>query len=157
MEKLLFTYLGLEKEGGIQLSFAHRLGSMGKVIIGGKERDILLGFPNGALKALVLNTLWEKPKIMIEGQQLTFYSDLCPIMLQRKEWSFLTVKPVSYGVPYKWGFLHKLLIDYKGRVIVIKSAPQARQFEKELGLEKSDKQAPNLPLVPTDIKEGIGS
>lgn len=55
-----------------------------------KDRDILLGFPDCLMKSLVLDALWDKPKISVEGHMLTFYSDLCLLMLQkRKEWEFI--------------------------------------------------------------------
>lgn len=103
LEKLLTTCLGQDTEDQIKLSFAHRLGPLGK----GKnrsrdrERDIIIGFPQVAVKTLVLNSLWDKPKITIEDQQLTFYSDLSPLTLHKKrEWNFLATKLITCGIPY---------------------------------------------------------
>lgn len=40
-------------------------------------------------------------------------------------------------IPYKWGFSFKLLIDYKGRIVVLISI-QAKGFEAELDREDVD-------------------
>lgn len=48
---------------------------------------------------------------------------------KRRECNFLTVEHTIHGVAYKWGYPRKLLIDYHGKVIVIKTTSQARQFE----------------------------
>lgn len=109
------------------LTFAYRLGYQGKGYNMNRDHDVLLGFPNGKMKTLVLDSLWDSSKIAIEGQQLTFYSDLCPLTIQRRrEWNFLTRKLVEASTPYKWGFPDKLLIEYKGKIIAIKTTPQAK-------------------------------
>lgn len=72
-------------------------------------------FSDQNIKTPILDHLWESPKIVLEGQELTFYSDLCPLTIQRrKEWKFLTTNLIVGGIPYKRGFLFKRLIDYKG-------------------------------------------
>lgn len=91
----LFTgCLGTETDAEIRLNFAHRLGSCGER---SKDRDILLGFPNWSMKLLALDVLWDKSKISVEGQQLTFCSDLCPLTLQkRREWKLLFSIPDKF-------------------------------------------------------------
>lgn len=47
------------------------------------------------MKSTDLDAFWNKPKIVVEGQELelAFYSDLCPITLKKqREWTFLTNK-----------------------------------------------------------------
>lgn len=76
LETLLTGCLGSETEEEVQLAFAYSLGAVGKGWNKSKDTNIILGFPNGSSKALVLASLWDKPKTVIEGQALTFYSDL---------------------------------------------------------------------------------
>lgn len=103
--------MGSDTKAEIKLNFAHRLGRVDKRRMRNKERDILLGYPDGSTKLLVLDSLWEKPTIVVEGQELTFSSDICPLTLQRrKDWKFLTTKLIDLGIPYKCSFLFKLLI-----------------------------------------------
>lgn len=74
-----------------------RLGIQGKGQSKDRDRDVILGFPNGALKA---DSLWGRPKITVEGQQMTFYSDLCPLTLQRRgERSFRIGLPINGVFP----------------------------------------------------------
>lgn len=95
------------------------------------DRDVLLGFPDGAMKALVLAMLWEQPRLSIDSQNLTLFSDLHPLTIHKRgEWKFLTSKLVRIEIPYKWGYPFKLLINYKERRMVIKSLGQANDLRQ---------------------------
>lgn len=56
------------------------------------------------------------------------------------------MKLITYGVPYQWGYPHKLLIDYQAKDIVIKTISQARQFERQFNKEEADCQIVKPPL-----------
>lgn len=108
----------------------------------------MLGFPNGPTKSLVLDTLWDRPKLIIEGQQLTFYSDLSPLSTQ--QWRFLTTKLTNYGFP------HKLLIEHKGKkIIAIKTKGQARRIADELDKDKVEIETLNSPQEDTKQRRQI--
>lgn len=129
LETLLTGCLGSDTDLVVQLEFAYRIGSLTGKNRRGKDRDILMMFSERTIKTLILDHLWDSPKILLEGQESTFYSDLCPITIQRrKEWRFFTSKLIVGGIPYKWGYPFKLLIDYKGQTLPIKTLHQARQF-----------------------------
>lgn len=99
------------------------------------DRDVLLGFPDLAMKSLVHDSLREMPKITVEGQQLMFYSYLCPLTFQkRRDWKMLTTKLPILDIPYKWSF--PLTIDSKGATVVTKTLQQAEEFTAELEAEK---------------------
>lgn len=150
LEKLLTTCMGSDTEEEKQLALAYRLGAIGRGRNRNRNRDIILGLSHGALKALVVDSLWDRPRIVIEDQQLTFYSDLCPLMLhKRRGGGGLTAKLTVCGVPYKWGFTHKLLIDYRGKVVIIKTIAQARSFEKEIVIETLNSPLDDSDKTPT--------
>lgn len=135
----------------MQLAFAYRLGVTGRGRNRNRDSEII-SFPHGALKTLVLDSLWDRSRIVLEGQQLAFYSDLCPLTLDRRgEGSFLTAYLTACGVPYKWGFPHTLLINYRGKVVIIKSNSQARSFEKEIDNEDIVMETLNFPLGDSDV------
>lgn len=48
-----------------------------------KPPDVLIGFLDWSMKSRVLDALWDKPKPVVEGQELAFYSDLCPITVKK--------------------------------------------------------------------------
>lgn len=56
----------------------------------------MVGFEDWSTKAAILDALWDKPKILIEGQ-LT--------LKRRRELKFLTVRLSKLGIPYRWGSL----------------------------------------------------
>lgn len=115
----------------IGLSFANRVGIQGKGQNKARDRDVILGFPNEAMKKLVVYHLWDRPKIIVLGRQLTFYLDLCPLTLhRRRECNFLTTKLNKKVIAYKWGFPHKPLVDYKGNIVAIKTTLQAKKTGK---------------------------
>lgn len=117
---MLTGYFPLDIETEITLTFAYIVALQGR----GYKNDILIGFLDTSTKALFVDTLWDRSKIVTKGQQLTFYSDLCPLTIQyRREWNFLTGKLTMYGIPYTWGFPHKLLIEYEGKIIAMTSTP----------------------------------
>lgn len=137
-ENLLTGFLGSNTEAVIQLKDAYRLGTLHPGKRNTRDRDVLVRFVNWATKSLVLYILRDKPKL-IEGQELTFYSDLCPLTLQkRREW-----KLISFSILYQWGFPLNVLIDYKGKVVVVKSFQQAKRFVTELDREEVDVQVLN--------------
>lgn len=81
--------------------------------------------------------LWEKPKIYVAGQELSFFSDLCPLTLRKIwEFKFLTVQLVRLGIPYRWGFPFELPVAYQRRTVVIRTVQQAIDFESELTSEE---------------------
>lgn len=83
------------------------MGKQGKGQNRNKDQEIILGFLDGGVKTLVLDSVWDNPKLVVANQQLTFYLDLSPLTLQRrKEWSFLTSKLARYEIAYKWGHHH---------------------------------------------------
>lgn len=83
LETLLTCCLPSETGGWvIGLSFANRVGIQDKGQNKNRDRDVILGFQHGEMKRLVLEHLWDGPKIIVEGQQLTFYSDVSPITLR---------------------------------------------------------------------------
>lgn len=77
--------MGSEMDKETKLSFAHRLGTNkpSRRVIG--SRDVLLGFHDGSTRVLVLDMLWEQPRLRVKGQTLTFFSDLCPITIHKRE------------------------------------------------------------------------
>lgn len=93
--------MGSDSNEVVQLDFAHRPGHPDGRKIKSRDKDVLLRFLDWNIKALILEQLWDTPKIIVEGQELTFYSDLYPITIQRrKKWRFLTSKLVTGGIPY---------------------------------------------------------
>lgn len=83
-------------------------------------RDILVRFSDCSIKTAIFDAPWEKPKISIEGQELSLYSVLCPLTLKRREeFKFLMVKLTKLGIAYKWGFPFKLLVDFQRKLVVI--------------------------------------
>lgn len=137
----------------INISFTKRLRIRSCGCHKDRDRDILIGFPTAATKALVLDLLWNRPKITIKGPQLIFPSDLCQLTIQnRREWCFLTVKLTVHGIPYKWGYPHKLLIEYKGKIVAIKTLLQARSFETELDKKEVEVTILNSPQEVSDSR-----
>lgn len=57
-----------------------------------------------------------------------------------------TTKLVNSGIAYKWRFPFKLLTDYKGRTVVVKSLQQAKEFEVELEKEEVEVEVLNSTL-----------
>lgn len=113
-----------------KLAFAYRIGYAGKKRE--RPRDVLVGFADWSMKAAVLDVLRDKPKISIEGQELSIFSDLCSLTLKRRrELRFLTTKLVNLGIPYKWGFPLKLLIEYQRQIVTIRTVQQATAFEAQ--------------------------
>lgn len=70
---------------------------------------------------MILDALLEQPKVVVEGQELTFYLDLCPLTKEKEGTEFFTNKLTSLVIAYKWGFPFKLLIEYSGRTVVLKT------------------------------------
>lgn len=133
LEKILTSYLAPRTETGVTLTFAHRIGIQGKGPNRSKDRDIMLGPPDNGVKTFVLDSLWEKPKLVEANQHLTVYTDLSPITLQRRqEWSFLISKLTRAKVAYTWRFPHMLLVEYKEKTVIIRTTAQAIKLEKEI-------------------------
>lgn len=127
--------MGSETDREIKLYFSHCLGTNKQGRRATENRDVLLGFPDGTMRSLVI---WEQPRLGV-GQNLTFFSDLCPITIRKRgEWKFLTSRLIQMRIYYKWGYSFKLLIDYKERIVLIKSTSQAKKFEAELSKEDAD-------------------
>lgn len=72
LETLLTGCLASDTKVEISLIVANRVGIQGRGQNKNRDRDIILGFPNGAMKVLVLDSLWGRSKIVVEGEQLTF-------------------------------------------------------------------------------------
>lgn len=110
-----------------------------------------MGFFDLPMKWHILDLLWEQPMLNVQGEELTFYSDLTPITLwQRSEWRSLTNRLTKQEIPYKWGFPFRLLIDYKGKTVMLKTILQAKEFEKILSgteVEVENMMAGNQELV----------
>lgn len=86
------------------MKFANRLRGPGKTKGRGRDREVLVGFEDWSVKSMNLDVLWEQPKLMLEGQKLTFYSDLCPLTLKRRrEWKFITNKLTRLEIAYRVG------------------------------------------------------
>lgn len=49
-----------------------------------KNKDVLIEFSDLTMKSLILDALWEQLKLIVEGQELTFYSDLCPLTFKKE-------------------------------------------------------------------------
>lgn len=54
----------------------------------------------------------------------------------------------SLWVAYRWGFPFKLLIDYKGQTVVLKTLQQTKNFESEL-----EKEAIEVMVLNQDTEE----
>lgn len=155
LETLLNGCLASDTEAEICLSFANRVGVLGNGHNKNRDKDVILGLLNGDMKRLVWDSLWGKPKIVEEGQQLTFYLDLCPFTLhRRRQWGFLTTKLNSQGIAYKWGFSHKCLLDYKGKIVMIRTILQAEMFENKIVVVDSEILRSNFKTSPFTIWKG---
>lgn len=73
LDALLTSCMGSETNVEVNLTFAHWLGSNDRSIRNNKSRDVLLGFADQVTKFTVLDSLWEQSKVVVEGQQLTFF------------------------------------------------------------------------------------
>lgn len=91
--------LGSGTNTEVKLKFAYRIRKTVNTRGRNQDRDILIGFSNWTDKSLVLDGLWDAPKLIVEGQELSFYSDLCPLTLKREE-KFFASKLVAAEVAY---------------------------------------------------------
>lgn len=79
-----------------------------------------------------MDAFWDKPKVMVERQELSFFSDLSLLTVKKStEFKFLTIKLIRLGIPCKWGFPFKLLTEYQRKIIDVWTLEQARDFETE--------------------------
>lgn len=47
------------------------------------DREVLISFQDPSVRTPVLDALWDQPKLLVEGQELSFYLDVCPLMLKK--------------------------------------------------------------------------
>lgn len=85
LEKLFRTYVGFGLEAEVKLKFAYRVRGSGRTKGKGRDREVLIGFEDWSVKSMVLDALWEQCKIATEGQELTFYSDLCSTCIEENK------------------------------------------------------------------------
>lgn len=83
LENLFMTSIGSDSNVEVKLKSAYRIANYGQLRGKARDRDILMTFQEGSLKALALNALWEQPKLIVAGQELTFLSDL-PCCFEKK-------------------------------------------------------------------------
>lgn len=95
LETLLTGCLASDTEAIVSLAFAHRVGHYEKGQNKNRDQDVILGFVDGGMKSLVLDSLWGKPKLVVAKQQLTFYSDLFPHPSEEKGMAFTDLKTYS--------------------------------------------------------------
>lgn len=101
LEDLLTACLGSDSTATVKLRSARRLGIKGRKTAGRKDRKVLLTFEDLTAKTAVLEALWDKPKLVVEGQQLIFYLNISPLTLKKcRDWQFLTSKLTQFGFPY---------------------------------------------------------
>lgn len=73
----------------------------------------------------------------MEGQELTLYSEVSPITLnKRRDWRVVTSQLCRVNIPYKWGYTFKLLVNYKGQTIALLTKQQAEEFIQVLDNEE---------------------
>lgn len=70
LERFFTECLDSESNIEIKLKFAYRLRSFGKQR--NNVMDVLVGFYDRPMKSLILDALWNKPKILVERQELNF-------------------------------------------------------------------------------------
>lgn len=83
LEDLLTACLGSGSNIEVKLSFAFRVNTNTRTARN-KEQEILLSFQDVATKSAVLDALWDQPRLEADGQQLVFYSDLCPLTKKKE-------------------------------------------------------------------------
>lgn len=72
LETLLTGCLGSDTDGVVQLDFVFRIRSLSRKDRRSKDRGILMRFTERKIKTLILDHLWDSPRIVLEGQELSF-------------------------------------------------------------------------------------
>lgn len=77
LENLFMACIGSSSNVEVKLKFVYRLRNLGRGKGRDKDREVLnlIGFEDRFIKTIVVDVLWDQPKIVVEGQELTFYSD----------------------------------------------------------------------------------
>lgn len=69
-------------------------------------RDLLVRFPQWQVKAKNIESFLDQPKVIIEGSQISIFSDLSLVMLKKhKDLKFLTAELRKKGISCQWGSL----------------------------------------------------
>lgn len=93
LENLFAACLGSDSTTEVKLKSARRLRNTGRKVGRNIDREVLISFGDLSFKSAVLDTLWDQPQIVIKWQEISFYSDLCPLTLKNlREWKFIMSK-----------------------------------------------------------------
>lgn len=69
----------------------------------------------------------------VEGQEITFYSALCPLTLKkRRSWG---KKLSRQGIPYRWGYSFHLVVTFKNKIINLWTLQEVKELEQTLDEE----------------------
>lgn len=127
LENLFRDSVGSNSNVEIKHQFAHRLGIRRPFKSNSRDQDIIIGFSDIKQKFLVVETLWNQPKFVVQGQEITFYLDHCPLTLKkRRSWGFITKRLSRYGNQYRWGYPFHLLVTFKDKTIILKTMQQVK-------------------------------
>lgn len=94
-------------------------------------------FSDWSTKQLIMTNLGQQGKFIIEGFEVQAFPDLAPVTLQkRRDIRFLMNQLRQENINYPWWFLLKLFVEYKEKMIIIRTVDEARIFlellEKDL-------------------------
>lgn len=72
LENLFVACLGSDSTVEVKLKSARRLHNMRKWKKRVKDREILIASEDFSVKTAILDALWDKPKIVVKGPEITF-------------------------------------------------------------------------------------
>lgn len=104
----------------------------------GNIRRICLNqnFQTGLLRNQLWRTLGSMEILEVEGMEVQVFPDMAPVTLQkRRQFKILMERLIKDRIRSWWGFPIKLLVAFRDRKIIIRTAEEARMF-----LELLDKQ-----------------
>lgn len=87
VENLFMRFLSSDSNVKVKLRFAYRVRSFGRAKGTHRVRDVLMGILDWPMKSMVLDALWDSPKIMA-GIYFLFRS-LPAHPKKRREWKFI--------------------------------------------------------------------
>lgn len=132
IEEVFTVCLGSDSEIVVQISSAFRAGNIRGSLV--RPRDIVVKLPTWQLKSKIVEAIWVQSGLEIAGSAVSVFPDLSPITLRkRKHLQFLMIVLRRKKVDYRWGFSFRLLFDYQGRRIIIRTVREAEDFLRKIG------------------------